>query len=184
MNRRTFLQAGLGAGVVTATSKNEVLAQTPEVYELQVQSEWVTDGKTDSGLDTFITRITAHNDVEEATQRFDKLFEGVQAGTIYNEDTRNETFGDESFFVQYDNLGGLFLIYEGTIRIRNLIYEFRWEATHYGGARGGHKIFESVIEQAEIREAYTEDELLALLPAEGELTEYGLVKKERKACLE
>lgn len=178
MNRRTFLDAGPGAVVATAIGKNGMFAQTPEANEPQVQSEWVTDGKTDSGLDTFITRITAHNDADEASQRFDELFDGVQEGTIYNEDTRNETFGDESFFVQYNNLGGLYLIYEGTIRISNLVYEFRWEATHYGGARSGYKIFESVIERAEANDAYTEDELLELLPAEEEVAAYGLIEKE------
>lgn len=179
MDRRTLLKSWLwGAVASSAGLKSAVAQSTPEIRELRVESKWITDGETDSGLDAFATKITAFESIEEATRKFDDLFGSIQEGTIYNEDTRNETFGDESFFVHYNNMGGLLLIYEGTILIDRLIYEFRWEAVHFGGARDGHRLFESVIERAHITEDYTETDLVALLPTEPEAAQYRLIEVE------
>lgn len=176
MNRRTFVTGAMVTTVAGMMRVEIVTAQTADT--IRVEREWEFDGVSDPniGLDTFSVAITAHADELAAEEAFDSIFESVEQGAILNQDTHNETYGDESFFVEFQNLGGLLLVYEGTIRIGTLVYEFRWEASHFGGARDGYRLMETVFERAGEQEAYTEEELGALLPTQGEVSEYGLTE--------
>lgn len=173
MNRRILSRAGLGVFAVGIIGISDMAAQTPEPTALRVEGEWNATQVADGSIDRFATVITAYRSINEAEDALNEAVEQVQEGTIWNEATQTETFGDESFFVEYNNVG-YFLVYEANVRVSNLVYHFRWETANYGGARAGHRLFEKVIDRVEVKDRYTEDELLALLPTKKELEKYSL----------
>lgn len=167
MKRRGFMR-GLTASMVMLVVPLTAQAQTPEA---QVEGSWRYDKVSDPniGLHSFQLSMTEYATDDEAAGAFSRILDELDAGAIYDESTHNESYGDESFFAEFQNLGGLILVYEGFVRFGSLILDARWEADHFGGARDGYRLFEGIIERAE-----EGGEGEALFPSDDELASYGL----------
>jgi hypothetical protein len=118
--------------------------------------------------------ITAYGSEEEASGAFEILLDGVDEGMIYSEETGADDRGDDAFFVRFDDPN--FVIDEFTIRFGPIMYEFRSEAIHYGGARNAFRLMEEVYSRVN-ETADTKEELLVLLPTREEVSKYGLTKE-------
>jgi hypothetical protein len=170
MNRRTF--AARGAAALAMITSSYAQAQTPETAPRQMKGAWEYDDISDPniGLQLFEVVVTDYPTEGEAADVFSRIPDELDAGAIYDASTHNESYGDESFFAEFQNLGGLILVYMGFVRVGTTLLEARWEADHYGGARDGYRLFEGVIDRA-IEGAEGD----AVFPSQDELEGFGLV---------
>lgn len=62
------------------------------------------------------------------------------------------------------------------VRFGPLVYQFRAESIHYGGARDAYRLMEEVFSRVDTS-ATTEEALTVLLPTEDEVGPYGLTEQ-------
>lgn len=174
MHRRTFTTALLASAMISWSGSTALRLTAAKTIPLSVTTTWNAARGSGSEIDRFMTTITNHGSEEIASDAFDGLLNAVQQGKIYNEETQSETIGDDSFYVRYNDPN--FVIDEFVVRFGSLIYQFRAEAIHYGGARNAFRLMEEVIGRVDPT-ATTEVALMALLPTAEEVAVYGLTEQ-------
>jgi hypothetical protein len=173
MDRRALMSTALAFSTFSLVSKKRALAWDTESF-LHVRRRWDAELGSGADIDRFTTMITAYGSEEEASGAFEILLDGVDEGMIYSEETGADDRGDDAFFVRFDDPN--FVIDEFTIRFGPIMYEFRSEAIHYGGARNAFRLMEEVYSRVN-ETADTKEELLVLLPTREEVSKYGLTKE-------
>lgn len=174
MNRRTFATCLFSSVTLGSLASSQLHHADAQPTSRSVTTTWNADFGSSNEIDRFATTITVHETEDTASDAFDGLLDDVQEGTLYNEESGSETIGDDSFFVRYSDPN--FVVDEMVIRFGPLIYQFRSEAVHFGGARDAYRLMEDVFKRVD-ESATTEDELNALLPTAEEVAPYGLTEE-------
>jgi hypothetical protein len=174
MDRRAFtmsLFATAGSGLLISRRARVVAAQS---LPRSVSSTWGAARDSGNDIDRFSTTITAHGSDDAAKDAFGTLLDNVQRGTLYSEETGAEIVGDASFFVRYDDPN--FVVDEFVVLFSPLIYQFRSEAIHFGGARDAYRLMEEVFSRVD-RSATSAEAIADLLPTAEEVAAYGLIEQ-------